>query len=258
MSRKQKNTTLSIATSPSFGLTRREVLILSYLARVEKERVSTIARVVDLPRTTVHFLLKKLERRTLVQRKQVGKHYEWALSPKNLPSPFADTGVAVFQGLENFKRVYDSISNLPNGSRVFVFQGVISAQSALSHISNKFFSKLHQAIKKRKIITEAVTGEKTLALFETLPTELLESHWGRATIVHVVPDEYAFFDADFFSVQDKLYLLNFSQELAVIISNPAVTHAFHALLGLAVHAGRRVDLNGHIGAILEKRKLNLL
>lgn len=241
--------------SPLLGLTKREGVILSYLSRVEKERVSTIARVVDLPRTTVHFLLKKLESRTLVVRRRIGKHYEWALgSPVTPFGELTKNFVHVVQGVENFKEIYHSFASLGNGERLFVFQGTLSAERALAHLSNEFFSSIHTSLKKRRIIIEGVTGESTLALFKKLPTELLESHWGRATIIYTLPDEYTSFDADIFSVRDRLYIFNFEQELAVIIENPAITEAVYSLIALATLTGKRVDLNGYIKEILEQRK----
>lgn len=255
MSRSPLNSAQPNPLSPLLGLTKREGVILSYLSRVEKERVSTIARVVDLPRTTVHFLLKKLESRTLVVRRRIGKHYEWALgSPVTPFGELSKNFVRVVQGVKNFKEIYRSFASLGNGERLFVFQGTLSAERALTHLSNDFFSSIHTALKKRRIIIEGVTGESTLALFQKLPTELLESHWGRATIVYTIPDEYARIDADIFSVKNRLYIFNFEQEFALIVENPAITEAVYSLIMLATHTGTRVDLNGYIKEILEQRK----
>lgn len=247
MSEKQRQRALALG--------EREINILEYLNRVEKERVITISRITDIPRTTVLFLLKNLEKRGLVNKLLVGKHYEWAIDRSQTESfgLFGEQTVEVHFGIKNFEKVYESITRLSSGERIFVFQGNKSAQAALTRISSDFFSRMHAFLKKRKIIIEGVTGESLLNLFESLPSESLRSHWGRATIVRVVPDEYINFDTDIFSTKHKLYIFNFEKEIVVTINDPSITKAFHSLIVFMFEKSRQVDLNGHIRAILEKR-----
>lgn len=241
--------------SKTFGLNSRESALLKHLFTAETETVSKISRATSIPRTTVHFLLKKLAERGLARKERVEGHYEWSLdSSATHLFTIPKTDIVDIQfGLSNFKRLYKRLSESPRGERIVAFQGNQSAQIALAELSNEFFSRMHESMKKRKIVIEGVIGESTLSLFEKLTSSSLRSHWGRATIVHVVPDHYISFDADIFSVKDKLFLFNFEKEIAITITNPAITSAFHSLLTFMLEHSEQINLNDHIQNILDSR-----
>jgi predicted transcriptional regulator len=239
----------------ALGLEKREVTILNHLYGVELATVTAISEAAGIPRTTTHFLLMKLLERGLVKKEKVRGHYEWTFNSEAMDSfgVAPESEVDVQFGLSNFKRVYKQLANLSQGGRILAFQGNQSAQAALTKLSGEFLSKLHTSIKKQKIVIEGIMGDGTFDLFEELDSDSLRSHWGRATIVHVVPDEYVSFDADIFSVKDRLYMFNFEKEIAITITNPAITSAFHSLLSFMFENSRRIDLNEHIKSVLSAR-----
>lgn len=238
------------------NLSKREARLLEILYKNPVQNVSQLAKSVEIPRTTVKFLLGKLEKRLLVKKTASGKRFKWSLNTSNIEvlGLFEEKFVEVYKGLENFEKIYLEISELPNAERIFSFQGNYSVKRALSQISMEFFNTVHVKFKKRKLIIVGIVGEKTIEMFKKLDSQSLRSHLGRATIAYVVPDAYTSFDADIFSIKDKLYLFNFQKEIAVIITNPSITAAFHSLLAFMQDHSKKLYLNEYIQSILDERK----
>src|SRR3990172_3012022 len=63
------------------GLTAQEQKILNVLEQKGPCLVSELAREVKAPRTTVHFLLKKLARRGVAEQIKMANHKEWQMAP---------------------------------------------------------------------------------------------------------------------------------------------------------------------------------
>lgn len=219
--------------------------------------MSAIARETRIPRTTVHFLLGKLQKRKLVRECKVRGHYEWELdtTSSSILNALNSDVVTIQHGLRNFEKLYESFAHLSEGEPLFALQGNQSARTVLKHMqkSNDFLLKIHKSVKRRKVIVKGIMGENTLDLFKKLDTKSLKSHWGRATIVHIIPDKYALFNADVYSIKNKLYLFNHTDELVIIISDKITASAVHALLTFMLDHSERINLNDHIQNILNSR-----
>lgn len=252
-----------------------ENAILSFLAKKKDSALVTdVATVTKIPRTTVHFLLKKLKERQLVSTIRVDNHREWYLSPPaEIASNYREAiaslerktniaggivgkniGVEVYEGVKNIKDAYKKILQIGRGNRVYFIQGNKSVQVAMKKVDWQFIIGFHTRFKERGIIMEAVMGKNTLELFKTFNLQQLKSHHGRAMITHVVADRLINFDTDIVMFENVVMLINLNESNAVIIKNKAIVQALHSLFLAMQEVSTKIDINQHIRQLIEQKE----
>lgn len=255
------------------ALSKKEDKILAFLAGIPHSKVTDIALETKMPRTTVHFLLKKLSKRGLVERIAVNGHYEWKFLSKTefskklrkLLSGFESktdilggiegqgVGVEVYSGKERIKEIYKNILKVGSNERVYIIQGNKSAKRALEKIEKEYFFDFHKAFKKKDVIMEGVIGESTLDLFKKLTIKELESHADRLIITHIVPDQFVNFDIDIIIYGNYVFITNLEEENTIFIKNISITQALKSLLAFMQANSRKIDLNAYIKKIIEDK-----
>lgn len=255
------------------GLSREEAVILEMLQKTARSSVTGLADSVKIPRTTVHFLLKKLKKRGFVEQIKIGGHYEWKIFSqtdlsrklRKLLAAFElksdilggiegdDIGVEVYKGKEKIKEIYKNILKVGNNERVYVIQGNKSAKKALQKIDKEYFFDFHKAFKKRRVIMEGVIGESTLEIFKRLTTKELESHSDRLIITHVVPDQFVDFNVDIIMYSNSVFIVNIEEENIIFIKNISIIQALKSLLSFMQANSEKIDLNAYIKQIIENK-----
>lgn len=126
------------------GLDPEEAVVMKAIKEGRSYKVTQIAEITALPRTTVHFLLNKLAERGLAKRIKVKNHKEWALNQgevilkklDSLKNFFSfnnisaiqrigtpDLEITVIKGKEGIKKAYDEMLKVGKNERVYFIQG---------------------------------------------------------------------------------------------------------------------------------------
>jgi len=258
------------------ALSKEEIKIIDFIGAIPHSTVTNIALETKIPRTTVHFLLKKMAKRELAERIAVNGHYEWkifsqaVLSQKlrRLLSDFESKtdilggiegrglGVEACNGKERIKEAYKNILKVGSNERVYVIQGNKSAKKALEKIEKEYFFDFHKAFKKKGVIMEGVIGESTLDTFKRLTTKELESHSERLVITHIVPDQFVDFDIDIIMYGNYVFIVNLEEENVIFIKNNSIVQTFKSLFSFIRDNSQKIDLNAYIKKIIEGKILN--
>ena len=253
----------------AFGLSAKEWDILTLLKTGRSFKVATMSQNIMLPRTTVHFLLKKMRARKLVKAIKVVNHYEWVLEQPEIITKKIDAlrhffypiekekietvNLKIFlsKGLPAIKSAYDKILTLSKTERVYFIQGLKSAESALKKIDGGYFFDFHKKLKERKIILEGISGEGLLKLFRGLSRQELKSHAGRLLVCRLIPDEYVNFEADILIIRETMYIINTQTEEVIAIRNKTISDAFKNLFNFFEDRAEKIDLNEYIVRLLK-------
>lgn len=258
------------------GLSKKEDRIIKFIGAVPHSTVTNIAMETKIPRTTVHFLLKKMAKRGLAERIAVSGHYEWKVFSqtdfsqklRRLLSDFEvktdilggiegqGIGVEIYSGKEKVKEIYKNILKAGKNERVYVIQGNKSAKRALEKIEKKYFFNFHKAFKKKGIIMEGVIGESTLDIFKNLAIDELKSHADRLIITHIVPDQFVDFDIDIIIYGNYVFIVNVEEEKIIFIKNNSIIQALKKLFAFIQDNSKKIDLNAYIKQIIENKTLN--
>ncbi|HEY4507984.1 MAG TPA: hypothetical protein VJJ47_03865 [Candidatus Paceibacterota bacterium] len=246
-------------------LTAAERAALATLSRAPRGLlVSPLARAADLPRTTALATLRRLACRGFATRGQ-GYRAPWRLVSTAEAAArlhrIADGGllstgearVTSRRGLAGVLDLTREVSSLPVGTRIFAVQGRDVGRS-LKLLPKDFLADYHAALKRRKIVMEGVAGRSELAALEKLDRESLESHWGRPTVVHVVPDALLPAHVDYLFLPDVALVIDWQSVEAFRIEGRPVAAALRAWLDLLVHSGEKIDLNARIVEIMKRRR----
>ncbi|MFH0852354.1 MAG: helix-turn-helix domain-containing protein [bacterium] len=255
------------------GISAAEQKILNILEQNGHCLVSGIARKTKIPRTTVHFLLKKLARRGLTSPIKIVNHKEWQMAGreeilgdiKNLLVGFEKPGetlgrvetetlgVEIFRGKNKLQECYEKMFEAGKGNRVFIIQGNGSAEVVMKKLDKEFIYDFHKEFKKRDIIMEGVIGERVLELLKDLNLEELNSHYGRLIVAYAAPDEYLNFNFDVALFKNIAILVNIVEEYAMVIRNGSLVGMLKNFLKILIGNSRKVDLNAHIKKLIEEK-----
>jgi len=258
------------------ALSKEETRVIDFIGSIPHSTVTNIALETKIPRTTVHFLLKKMAKRELVERIAVNGHYEWkifsqtALSQRlrKLLSDFESKtdilggiegqgiGVEMYNGKERIKEAYKNILKVGRNERVYVIQGNKSAKRALEKIEREYFFDFHKAFKRKGVIMEGIIGESALDIFKKLTVDELESHADRLIVTHIVPDRFIDFYIDIIMCGNYVFIVNPEEEKVIFIKNNSIVQTFKSLFAFIQDNSQKIDLNAYVKKIIEEKPLN--
>ncbi|OHA59911.1 MAG: hypothetical protein A2589_02625 [Candidatus Vogelbacteria bacterium RIFOXYD1_FULL_46_19] len=251
-----------------FGLSTQEKKIVNLL---NKSRVGLTATKIGVlvaePRTTVNFYLNKLSDRGWVDKiKTTKSRYPlWFLKERNeiknsLSGFFSSVGItlpglttlASKEGYEQVRTAYEKIIEVGKAERVFVVQGSRAPFAALKKLPTEFIERIHVAQKQKPIILEGITSRKSLSVFEKMSLRELKSHYGRLTIVYLVPDEYMDFDTEFYIFHDNVIIIQPITEKAYIIKDEVLVKTLKMIVEFMKQYSEKIDVNSYIKKLIEK------
>jgi predicted transcriptional regulator len=248
----------------ALGLSPKEHAVLVVLQQQPlAHKTIKIAKETDLPYATVSFVLRKLEKRKLVRRVRKGKHIEWVyrrniemIDNPTSTSPSENLGQGSFflvvSGMINIIKELAKILELAPTERLYSIQGAGISKTILKKMDMKFMSRVHNEIRRRKIIIEGVVAESVFGLFEKMNGGQLLSHLDRMTIACILPDELIKFPLDIFIFRDRVLLVDYEAERLVRIDDRALSQAFKSFFYIAEQCGKKVDLNNYIRGLIAK------
>jgi hypothetical protein len=116
----------------------------------------------------------------------------------------------------------------------------------------KFMYRVHDEVRRRKIIIEGVVAESVFDLFKKMNESQLLSHLDRMTIAYVLPDELIKFPLDIFIFRDRVLLVDYESERLVRIDDESLSQSYKSLFYIAQQYGKKVDLNKYIRGLITK------
>lgn len=243
------------------GINTKENKIINRLEEKSPAKVTDIAKNINTPRTTVYFLLNKLEDREIVEKIKIANHYEWQLISnldfsqkleKILKLSGKSKDVEIHSGQDKIIEAYEQILNFNKTNRIYTIQGNKSAKHAIERINKQKLYDIHQKTKKDKIIIEGIIGQSSLKLFKQMSSSDLQSHFGRPVIAYVVPDKYVDFDVDIIIHKNTVMLINFKNETVIINKEGFLTDLIKSLYSLMIDQSDKIDLNKYIKESINK------
>src|ERR1035437_7551471 len=245
-------------TLEALGLSPKEHAVLVVLQQQPlAHKISKIALESELPHTTVGFILKKLEKRKLVRRVRNGNHFEWVyrrnidmIDNVNKPEELSvgsnkESFFLVVFGMINIIKELTKILELGPTERLYSIQGAGISNTILNKMDMKFMYRIHDEVRRRKIIIEGVVAESVFALFKKMSESQLLSHLDRMTIAYILPDEVVKFPLDIFIFRDRVLLVDYEAERLVRIDDSALSQVFKSLFYIAEQYGKKVNLNDY-------------
>lgn len=258
-------------------LSDAERAILDTLA-VKPMKVSQLVKTQFAPRSTIVDSLERLRKRGLARPVAMGKHTEWKLvnqavlaekflslaellqergafeemrSSKHGKVPHHSKTI-VYTGWRNIIKAYEQEMMRHAGERVYGIQSTSSARDALAKATPKAFLGVNEAIKKHKIILEAIISPSMLELYKGNEEEWLKSLEGRAHAYRLVSDDLLNFSADIFIFSNKVLFTNWNDEELVVLRNKDIVAAQEKLFHLMFATGKQIDQNLFIRTLVQE------
>jgi predicted transcriptional regulator len=258
------------------GLGEKELTLFNALEKKSSSLVTDLASEINLPRTTIAFLLKKLKKRGFVEQVKINKHKEWRLKPpkeikdklRRLSWRFDKTShvladitdkdltLTVFTGFKNIKKAYRQILSAGKNNRVFFIQGNLSTKVTLEKIDWSYINNLHKDLRQADIVMEGLISQEVFDLFNIMSVSQIKSHLGRLIVLYIVPDQYLDLDLDIIFFADKLYFIDVIAEKIIFIKNESMVKVFKNLFYLAESFGKKVNLDEHLKKLIKEKTLN--
>lgn len=257
------------------GLQEEEVLILQTL-ETGPCKISSISKQTKIPRTSLYYMLPKLENRKLISRQKINKKNLWRKIPdediansykKILEKISNNTSRTVktisnksqltfYYGNNQVVNVLKEISNLPPHSRFYGIQPESSIVSAVKNSKVDDIIDFNNKVKKNKLIAEGIIHEKgTYTMFQTLSKNdqkrLLASFASRSADTAALPQGFLNTTcAEIYLFSDKVALVNWTEEFAVVIKNKDVFDLVIEMFKSTKYMLQKYDQNEKIAKLL--------
>ena len=254
------------------GLKENEVSILEALSHNEL-MISDLSIQTKIPRTSLYYILPKLEERGFVKEVKRAKKVFWKKmddediynTHEEALKGFKDkkednetkviskaTQVSFYHGNKNVFTVFDEISAMPPKSR---FRGIQPEASIVGAVERNSLEKIidfNNKVKLKNIIAEGIIHEKgTDSMTKTLSKEekrkFLESFSNRSADTAKLPDNFLeHTKAEIYLYEGKVAIVNWYEEFCVIIKNEDVFELMKEMFSSTKYLLDRYDQNEKI------------
>ncbi len=248
-------------TMDMMGLTDAERAIITATSQYARS-ISQISRKTKVPRSSLLYILRKLQERSLVRavRHENGKWTKWVstidktIRHLNYVSHKGDQLVEVYYGSAAIFEMFEKIIILPKNSRLLALQPDSSIRYALRKNKVDDFLRVNKGIKNRALIVEGIVHEKSVG---TIVTELgkvngqkiFESFIGRLEDYVKIPEDFADVESEIYIFGGSAYIINWHKETAVSIHEENMVALLRAMFSCVKELGQRYSQN-------EKMKLH--
>ena len=241
------------------GLSKKDFKIINNLALVKKSKILPLANSLCLPRTSVAFRLKKMEKRGFMERKKIKGHFEWQLTAyaKNIfleNKGKEELRMVSYNNKKDIESIFLSILKDKSKERLYFIEPYTQTKEFVEKIESRTMKNIAKVFQKEKNISEGVSSEKNIELIKKYDKRVLESMLGRATIIYVIPDKYISFDEMIFVYKNSVYTFDFKKWQALKIENKSFAKVMSSMIAALQNFGSKIDLNELIRGTLKKYK----
>ena len=268
---------ISKETAEILGLSQAELSIIDSLeSKDSKERsvsIVNISKETGIPRTSLYYMLPKLEKRGFIEIKRNNKKIFWRKSSDEdfenkyirtiesvterkitSSSPTAgESAIKILHGAEQLSTVFDEITDLPSRTRVFAIQPDLSILDVIKKMPIKKSIDVCDGIKNKHLIMDGIVHEKSIDSIKgsfsdkKVAKELLSSFGGRSADMAKMPDNFLpKTHAETYLYEDKVTLLNWDKEIAVIIKDKDIFQLVKEMFNSTKYLMERYDQNEKI------------
>lgn len=264
-------------------LSKRELVVWNTLQR-KSLSIAAIARATKIPRMSVYPILRKLKRRNLILREQVGRREFWRRElNERLHILFADlagnfgefhlrekkittlgksrAGITVHTGLNNIVALYRKVVTESKGDKFMVIESNAAAKAARTYVPQKELIDLNNLVRENATITEAILAEN--AIEETVK-DLRAKRWpakkflsgfiDRPYNVYLVPEDFCNYDHEIYIFGKNLLIIHWEEELALEIKNHDLLLFFKKTFDLLRLIGEKIDFNALVKKALAENR----
>jgi len=272
--------------SDLLGLSRAEEKVLFIIAS-EKLSVSEISRRSKIPKTTLNYVVRKLENRGLLEYIKKGERKLWMISDAHdlcnrftaLGESFGgrtgegittisisrNTRVEIYQGTESLYKLWGKFVSLHKTERLYAIQPDKSFNSAISHIIKKLSFKdlvdMNEKILNSNIIVEALVHErsvesiaKTISSFGHDPVPFLAGFLNRPADTARLPADFMDVNAEMYMHNDTFTIIHWADTTAVSITNKDVTRFFKEMFESLKYFCEKYDQNERVARKIAEMK----
>lgn len=264
------------------GLSSREAILLEVLEH-RPTHLSDLAKVVNLPRSTVEYTMKGLHKRGWVTYRSrsnariwsvaPGKKFEQALSDLSQPeknrsvfqfagSQFGDVlritptlGIE-YQIYSGVTALSELLGTLPNVKQK-QFHGIANAkvcEQSFQKLSIELVADINHALLKNKIISHSIlTQDYYHQGLQIGGLNWLQSFSKRLETTYIVPNYVLPFSTHIQIVDDRVYLIHWDKEVALEICDPDIVQMYHTMFRLWQGHGKRLYVRDHIQKLSSQR-----
>ena len=230
------------------GISEKELKVLNEFALLLKSKVLPLAESVGLPRTSVAFLLKKMEERGLVQKEKIGGHFEWKLTNYAKNILLENTGeeefnITKYNSKKDIENIFLSILKDESRERIYFIEPYAQTKEFAKNMEDGSIKNIAKVFQKEKNISEGISSDKNIELIKSYNKEVLENMLGRATIVYTIPDKYISFEDMIFVYRDAVYTFNFTKWQAAKIESKSFAKTIRSMILALKNFGKKLDLN---------------
>ncbi len=227
------------------GLTVYEKKILESITNMGK-RVSTIARLTKIPRTSLLYVLKRLKARKLVRSIKQDKQVYWKSALTHILPRINNQDTVTLRGLPSLVDVLKRITDLPTNSRLSGIQPSKSIVQVVKKIPFDELMNVNAIIKKKKLIVEGIVHEGSIGdmikeFGKEKTQEIFNGFIGRLEDYVKIPDDFANVESEIYFFNNSAYILNWKKEIGLEIHDPSMVSLLHAMFSCVKEMGIRYN-----------------
>lgn len=260
--------------------TDAEAKVIHALLEKGAQSVSALARRAGLPRSTADSILRRLHERRIVRRVSKGYASVWRLvRPEKLKSEFErtadafgigdakeriekeigvkvseNTEVHVYRGIDIVLEVYwHLLDSVHREERIYAIETAEAVRDFRQCVEPQKAIAFTRFISSRKIIIEAVFPESITDAYREFAREnpkWAETFVPRMQATRVVPDALLPGTMELIIYGNRVTIVNYKEELLVLIQNEEMVLLFKALYRLMYEAGRSFDQNEFVRSLI--------
>ncbi len=213
-----------------------------------------ISRDSGIPRSTVYFLLLKLEKRGFVEKQMVGKKKRWILQNSTLKEKSSeDPSIKIYK---TAREIEDFLLHMTteDKNRIKSLSGNNISNGWRKNVGNNSMIKFNNLIKKNGLISELITSSK---YFEEQYNDLGED-WGhsfadRPCEFHFFPDRYINHSGQIFIKSDNVFLIDMNIPIIIEIKNKNISRMIQSMFEFIKDNTPTGDVNELIRKIMIKK-----
>lgn len=248
---------------------------LSILKKIEvgKFLISEISTMCNIPRTSLYYILPRLEQRGFIKKRRENKKILWSseksediqqkytsiffqnknITDKNVQLDISKSSVLqLHQGNKQVIQVFDDIASMLPHSRFYGIQPEKSIMGAVTRNPISEIIKFNRVINAKSLIAEGIIHEKgTDTMVETLTRkeaeELLKSFSNRSADTVSLPGNFLNDNkSEIYLYEDKVAIVNWFEEFGVIIKNRDVFELIKSMFDSTKYMLKKYDQNEKI------------
>ena len=222
--------------------------------------ITDIASKTGLPRTSLLYILKKLEKRSLAIKIRDNKRFTWksnvikSIRQVQHATTHADPSIIVHRGAKAIFEILEEWKQLPKNTRVSGIQPDKSVRQALRKNKVTDLLRINEDIKKQGLIVEGIVHEKSVSsIISEIGTKharnMFNSFVGRLEDYVKIPDEFADVESEIYIYKNTAHIINWHTEIAISIHDKDMVELLKAMFSCVKEMGSRYSQN-------EKMKLH--